>query len=218
MPYKPPIVRCQGTTKAGKPCKRPPARGELYCREHLIIEQAPAGLAAEIARRVEAHGAVPRVRAGTEVLNLATGELVELGTAKHSDLHALIADLREHVESVQAAIRLVEREVCHRMDAAGTWTIRTDYGVMTSSSPAPKRVVEDPLELRQALLEAGFPETTVDKAVEKVVPPVQYKVRAAGIRALLKVEAAERVIDAHSRLVRPSPDDHRRVDLKTSAR
>lgn len=191
-------------------------RGQKYCREHLVVEAAPLGTDVEIARQVEAAGQKLRVRASTEVVNPASGEIITLGQADTTTLAGYLLDARAFKVQVDEAVKLVENEIVDRMDAQARWTVDSDWGKLVSSSPDRGIVISDAQALRAELLEAGYEPGVVAAAIAEIHPPPEYTINRAGLNALRKLEQANRII---RRYEVPGPEKlHRRVDVKPRAR
>lgn len=121
-----------------------------------------------------------------QVVDTATGALVDLEAATDVVLVRALDAIVEHQRETTAWRRLVEGEVLRRMDYAAHWTIRAG-GLELTKQGGP--VVEyDAAALRtelETLVEAGrFGMDALEAAVAIVLT---YKPKAAGLKALAKL-------------------------------
>lgn len=115
-----------------------------------------------------------------------TGELVLLSEAQTGH----IAEIRDHLKDLRSQIdeanRILDREVLGRMDHRCSWTLHE--GNLTLTAPAEK--TQDAwdgaglhLTLEDLVAEGDIAPEAMHAAVEEII---SYKVKAAGVKALLK--------------------------------
>lgn len=134
--------------------------------------------------------------------------LADTDTATLAELRDLI---RETEEDQRLAKQALDAELISRMDRAATWTLNEGGFKITAPSPAPQDDY-DAQALRVDLEDARDRGLITDEAVDNAVQLIiDYKARAGGIKALLKLggEVAE-IVERHHTLVERT----RRVSVK----
>lgn len=143
-----------------------------------------------------------------------TGELVPL----HEATDAHIAAVRDHLKDLRSRIeeanRVIDQELLGRMDQDRCWTIHAGGLTLTAPSPAPAFEWDAPglySDLEAMVADGELSERAFVAAVEEVVG---YKVKHAGVQALLKGggPVAEIVLAHRTEVEKP-----RRVSVKRAA-
>jgi hypothetical protein len=125
-------------------------------------------------------------------------------TAENEQLAGFIDEVNSHVRSLlNEAVNAVSDELVKRLDKRGKWTLEVDGLKVTAPSPDAGTTGYDIDALRSALGKLLDAEVIdVDgaySAIERVAPPPPqpyWKVKQAGVKALLKLPAAREAIEA----------------------
>jgi len=154
----------------------------------------------------------------TDVVDVISGTILSLD-APDDDLIALrlrVTELRAALADVNAAI---DDEVRRRMDKDSRWTREAFTMGVKASAPSPDEqlVVPDPAELNtllQRMLDAD--EITAAAKFAAIAPrPVEYDVKLAGLKALLK---REELRERLATVARMEPRARRPVQYKRVSR
>lgn len=158
------------------------------------------------------------------VLLSPDGEAVELLTAQDllrsrgiEDVQAAettdtvrVMDEIQHVQSLlNEAKSMLSDELVSRLDKRGKWTLEVEGLKVTAPSPDAGTVSYDPDKLDLALGELWhddvIDEPAIHAAIERVTPPSYWKVKQAGVKALLKLPKAREAIEACRVETTPAP-------------
>jgi hypothetical protein len=123
----------------------------------------------------------PNAEGEVELIDPETGERHLLSTATDGELAAFKQHLSEWRMRAAEAERFADRELISRMDKLGTWTIHVGKVTLESSSPAPRRTIDNPAALRKALLALAREGVIAHEAVNAATPlppPVKQPVKA----------------------------------------
>lgn len=124
----------------------------------------------------------------TDVVDVTSGELISLD-APSDDLIALRVRLKELAAQLRGVNAAIDDEIRRRMDQDARWTISVPgVGKASAPSPAPGLDVPDPAALNkvlQGMLDRE--EITAAAKYAAIEPkPIEYTVKTAGIKALMK--------------------------------
>jgi hypothetical protein len=151
---------------------------------------------------------------GPAIIDRATGELIPLTDAPDDALASLrdyLKDLRSRIAEANA---LLDSEVVRRMDQDRCWTIHAGGLTLTAPSPAPAFEWDAPglySDLEAMVADGELSERAFLAAVDEVVG---YRVKAAGVNALLKGGGpVAEIVKAH----RTEVEKPRRVSVKRAA-
>lgn len=152
---------------------------------------------------VDQHRLPERVAAPAVVANPATGIVVELA-GPTDQLAAAIDECRDMEEALRAYKRTLADEILRRMDHEGTWTARV--GRYKVEGDGPRADTYDGERLWKALEPLVSGGSIAGAARLKAVEPeTVYKVKKAGVNALLKLgpEVVEAVRSAAEQNLKP---------------
>jgi hypothetical protein len=151
---------------------------------------------------------------GPAVIDRATGELIPLKDAGDDALASLRDYLKDLRSRIAEANNLLDAEVVRRMDQDRCWTIHAGGLTLTAPSPAPAYEWDAPglyADLESMVADGELSERAFLAAVEEVVG---YKVKAAGVNALLKGGGpVAEIVESH----RAAVEKPRRVSVKRAA-
>lgn len=126
----------------------------------------------------------------TDVVDVSSGEIVSLKGATTDDLVALRVSLITMRGEIDSVCRAIDAEVIERMDKDAHWTHNVPSSGLkaSTSSPEPKLTVLNPAELNKVLQKMlDQDEITPEAKFAAIEPkPIEYKVKIAGVKALLK--------------------------------
>lgn len=125
------------------------------------------------------------------VRNPTTGEIVSF-----QDTPGLVdwkLALKDHRDALTEAARVVDAAILDEMDRNASWTINRPAGAVSAPSPSAGDAAADAWDgnrLWQVLTELMKAGTITDQARDSAVKVVtEYKAKAAGVKALLKIPA-----------------------------
>lgn len=142
--------------------------------------------------------------AGDQVLDRASGELLDVREAPTERLAQFLEDSTELASQLAEARGVAEREVLRRMDAEASWTAVAGEFQLQAPSPEAGMTYYDPDALHDALVELGRRELIGRQAARAAVRTdisVERKAQQAGIKALLSLggEVAATIVDCRRR-------------------
>lgn len=154
--------------------------------------------------------ALDRTHTGV-VADPATGEVLDLATATTDALAAYLANVRDLEHTLREHKKAAQAEVLRRMDNAAQWTVTVGEWKLSGASPAPKVTYDAEAlaaELQQLVDDDLLAPAAATKAVEQVT---SWKVRQAGVNALVKLGGAVADVVARHRVEEPK---ERRVSVR----
>lgn len=134
---------------------------------------------------------------GAQFAHPLTGELLTLDSPTE-DLASYMIDLRDFELTLREHKQMVNRELLSRMDRQARWTLPAGDYKLSAPSPEPSQEFDgaELYDVLCALVEEG--EITMDAVNAAVEIQHTYKVRAAGVKALRKLDGVREVIDRHA--------------------
>lgn len=133
----------------------------------------------------------------------------DVGAAETTDTVRVMDEI-QHVQSLlNEAKGMLSDELVSRLDKRGKWTLEVEGLKVTAPSPDAGTVSYDPVKLHFALRDlhlTGVIDSEAREATEEwVKPEPYYKVKLAGVKALLKLPAAREAIEACRVETTPAP-------------
>jgi len=146
--------------------------------------------------------------AGGQVLDRASGELIDVRESSTDRLARFLDEATELVSLMSEARAQVDRELLRRMDAEATWTARVGDFELRAPSPEAGMTYYDPEALEDALdglVERGLVCEQAAAAALQVETNVERTPKRRGIAALLRLggEVAEAVAACERRREEP---------------
>lgn len=143
-------------------------------------------------------------RQSREVLNPATGELLDLKSASGVALGEGLEAVRDFEARLRETKSAISEELHERMDANASWTLHTpDFDLRGESPDRTDYDTDKLINALDELCEQGYVSRAAYEAAVK--EEVTYKPQRRGIQALLKLggEVAERILSCQVPVERP---------------
>lgn len=150
-------------------------------------------------------------QATDQVVDITTGELIDLREAPASRLAEVVQALKDQEAQFRHTKAVISREMHRRMDANAEWTIEED-GWKISGKSRETLIDYDPERLKIALeILHGEGKITEEAAKRALRKKVEFVPQKAGVKKLVKLgaEVADVIADAAV----PVDPDSRRVSI-----